>query len=166
MATQQICIFDIISRLQFLFHHKKMWSILESHKIEMAEQNRALAYFREYTGRERARALMEAIEDARRRREEGRGSSSPPTQQGRAGALNMIRSVVERHLGGLSMWLVRGRDLPLHSPTLSTPSQPGGRGRGRALSPPSSPPIKDHLPSVKVGRFQHVGPLRCPSTLP
>ena len=115
-ATQQICIFAYLTSFQdcSFYCHKKMWSILESHKIKMAEQNRGLAYFREYIGRGKARALMEAIEDVRMRREEGQGSSSPPIQQGRAQAPNLTRSLVEKCPGGLSTWLVRGRGLPLH----------------------------------------------------
>ena len=56
--------------------------------------------------------LLQVIEDVRRRREEGQGSSFPPIQQGRAGATNMVRSLVERHPGGLSMWLARDRGIP------------------------------------------------------
>ena len=51
-------------------------SILESHKIKMAEGNRDLKYFGEYIGRGRVRALMQALEDARRM-EEGEGIFLP-----------------------------------------------------------------------------------------
>ena len=47
----------------------------------MAERNGDLAYFRENIGRGRVRALIKAIEDVRRRREEGQGTSSHPSNE-------------------------------------------------------------------------------------
>ena len=65
-----ICIFDVISRLQFLFCHRKTWSILESHdKMAEGNDNSSLDY-----SRGRARALLDAIELFERRKEEGLGS--------------------------------------------------------------------------------------------
>ena len=73
-----ICIFDVISRLQFCFIIKRCGQFLSHNKIKMAEWDRDIEYNREYIGRGRVRPLLEAIEDVRRRREEGQGSSSTP----------------------------------------------------------------------------------------
>ena len=69
---------------------------------------------------------------------------------------------------GTSMCLMRprGRGFPPDSPSCpGSPPHPGGRGRGRALLPPSPPSLKD-IPTAHVGRFQNNVPLRHPNTLP
>ena len=76
-----ICIFDVISRLQFYSIIKRHGQFLSHNKIKMAEWNRDIAYCREYIGRGRVRALLEAIEDVGRRKEEGQESSSHPSSE-------------------------------------------------------------------------------------
>ena len=109
-------------------------------KIKMAERNRDLSYFRENLGRGRARVLVEALEGARRRREEGPGSSSYQSPTGRVGIVPW--GLTSRSLSPQSTRVVRGRGFPLNSPHHS-----GGAGRGRALPPPSPPPLED-IPTV------------------
>ena len=62
----------------------------------MAAQDRDIEYYREVIGKGRVRALLEVIEEVRRRREEGQGSSCPLIQQGRTGVTNIVRSLVQR----------------------------------------------------------------------
>ena len=66
-----------------------------------------------FRGMRRVRVLVEAIEDFRRRRERGQISPSPPTmvQRGRAGAPGVIRRMVERHLGEVSMCNLKEEEL-------------------------------------------------------
>ena len=130
-------------------------SILESHKIKMAADgnNERMMGIR---GMERAQMLWQVMQDVRRR-EEGLGSFSPSVPTGRVGIVpwdltgrsldpkNMIWNLVERQLGGLSTW--------------------SGRVRSRSLPPPSPQLLKD-IPTVWMGRFQHVSPLRHSNTLP
>ena len=99
-------------------------------------------------GMGRVRALIEAIEYFRIRRDRIHGSPSPPTmiQTGRAGAPGVIR-IVHCH-----------KDEPV------SPPHPGGRDRARALPPPPQAP----LPAVRVPRLRNgpTSPLRCPTTMP
>ena len=92
----------------------------------------------------RAQMLQQALQDVRRRREEGLGSSSPLVPRGRVGIVPWDLTGRgpqnrERRPGGLSTW--------------------SGRGGGRVLPPPSPPPL-ENIPTLRVGRFQSVGPLR------
>ena len=166
-----IYIFDIISRLQFLFHHRKTWSILELHDSKMAEGNDLNLDFL----RGRARVLIELIEYFERRREVmdlpppvGRAGLTPKNltnrntgstgtcgwreedqiQRGRAGAPGMICNLRGRDLGGLSTWTGKGRgqgfsqNSPVQSPFPTTPLLSERRSRGRALAPPSPHPLR------------------------
>ena len=102
-----------------------------------------------FKGMGRARVLLQAIEDFRRRRERGQGPPSPTTmaKRGRAGAPGVIRRLFERCLGQISTWTsggrrrARGRGFPS-----DIPPHPGGRGRARAL-----PLHPSGLPSYRYG---------------
>ena len=88
----------------------------------MAAQDRDIEYYRELIGRGRVRALIDTIEDVRRRKE-GQRSSSPPIQRGRAGDPSMIRNLVERHPVAYPCGQQEGPSF-----TFSTPNRWKGQG--------------------------------------
>ena len=87
-------------------------------------------------------------------------------QKGRAGAPGMICNLREQCPWHLSTWTGRGRGWGffhislIQSPTTTT--LPLSERRGKALAPPSPPPLEDH----PLTRRHQEDPLRCPHTLP
>ena len=121
---------------------------------------RILVYFR---GMGRARFLVQAIEDFRRR-ERGQRSPSPSTmvQRDRTGAPGVIRRMVERHLGEVNTCNLKGKARGRGFPS-DSPPHPGGRGRDRALPlPPQA-----SLSTARVPRLRNMltSPLRCPTAI-
>ena len=68
----------------------------------------------------------------------------------------MIHNLRGRCPGGLLMWTGRWRGWgfsqtsPVQSPTPTNAPLSGRRGRGRALAPPSPPPLEDHPLAVRA----------------
>ena len=93
-----------------------------------------------FRGMGRARVLMEAIEDFRRRERDQRSPSPlPMALRGRAGTSGMVRHIVEGCPGTVTTFNLRGRARGRGFPSYYPPCT-DGRGRARTLALPPRPP--------------------------